>query len=118
MSTTSFDSVWSFGTTKVIIPVGATLAIFCQPQAGQIGWNLNWVGGSFELLSAALGSSNLNLFMSTTQPLTTLATISGNGYPILGGSPPQLINGPASFYLSSLGATGICSILMLKGQGQ
>jgi hypothetical protein len=123
MSTTSFDSVFTVGATRLQVPVGATLALFCQPVQGQLGWYLKYIsGGTCEILSTAVGFTN-GTYYGTTQPAGTLAIMSGNGY-LLGGIgitgaifETVKLMGPAQFYLSSTGATSIVSLLMLKGQG-
>lgn len=117
MATTSFDSIWSVGATRVIVPVGPTLAVFMKPQADQQGWVLNFLSGSAEILSTGIGSSNLNLNFGTTLAGGSLVAYSGSGYPLSSSNPPLEIRGPAMFYLSSLGATSIIACLQLKGQG-
>lgn len=115
---TSFDSTWSLGATRLQVPTGATLALFIQPQQGQLGWQLKLLsGGTCEILPTGIGSSNLNLNFGTTSSAGTLANQSGQGY-MLQPTPEVLkINGPASFYLSSTGATSVVAALLLKGQG-
>jgi len=123
MSISSSDSVWTLGATRIQVPIGATLALFCQPQVAQISWLLKWIsGGTCEILSTGIGSSNLNLNFGTTVPPATLASQSGQGFllgPIGSGSDWEsiAIPGPAAFYLSATGATAIVSAMLFKGQG-
>lgn len=117
MTTTSFDSIWSLGASRIIVPVGPTLAVFMKPVQDQQGWVINFLSGSCEILSTGIGSSNLGLNFGTTLSGGSLAAYSGSGYPLLNNDPPLQINGPAMFYLSSLGATSIVACLQLKGQG-
>jgi hypothetical protein len=118
MATTSFDSCWSVGATRFQVPTGCTLALFIQPQQGQLGWQLKLLtGGTCEILPTGIGSSILGLNFSTTVPIGNLASLSTQGY-MLQPTPEVLkIAGPASFYLSSTGATSVVAALLFKGQG-
>jgi len=123
MAISSSDSVWTVGATRIQVPVGATLAIFCQPQAAQVSWLLKYIsGGTCEILTTGIGSSVANLFFGTTLPAATLAAFNGQGFllgPLGAGSNWESIQipGPAQFYLSSTGATSIVAALLFKGQG-
>lgn len=122
----SFDAVWTLGATRIAVPVGATVAIFCQPVAGQVSWLLKYLsGGTCEILPTGIGQTlSPDFNYGTTSPLSTLVSQSGNGYllgpiGITGTSWESLsIPGPASFYLSSTGATSIIAALMMKSQGK
>lgn len=120
MSTTSYDSIWSVGATQIVVPVGVTLAVFCTPQQGQQAWQFKCLaGGSCEILPTGIGTSNLNYFFGTTTNGGTLVALSGKGYPLSISAPPETValNGPASFYLSSLGVTSVVAALLFKGAG-
>jgi hypothetical protein len=124
MATTSFDSVFTLGATRIQVPVGATLALYCKPQEGQLGWQLKYLsGGTCEILPTGIGSSGFNLSFATTLSAASLAAFSGGGYLLgaVGSTGPGFeslnISGPAAFYLSSTGATAIIAALLLKGQG-
>jgi len=117
------DSIFTLGITQVIVPVGPTLAVFCQPLLGQQTWAMKaLLGSSCEILPPAIGSSNLNFFFGTTMAGATLAALSGKGWPLhpVGATMiPEIfeIEGPASFYISSLGTTSIIAMRIDKGAG-
>lgn len=116
MATTSQDSIWSLGSTRVVVPVGATLAVFMQPFPGQMVTQLKlMVGGTCEILPAGSTQVNIGFFIGTTQPAATLAALSGSGYMFSAGEVLSL-SGPAMFYLSSTGATSVLHALFGKGQ--
>ncbi len=125
MAITSFDSVTSFGMTNMAVGIGATVAAWMTPVAGQLGWILEpaAMGGTFELYPAAIGSSaiaGIGLGFGTTQTQVALAGFSGQGFYVgLTAAIPQfVINGPAQFYIgNSSGATIFVKVLSLKGQG-
>lgn len=116
--------VYSFGATQVNVGIGATVATYLQPSAGQIGWMLKYIsGGTCVILPCAIGSSQIGLNFNTTHTQAALAGMSGAGY-LLGGPLGNtgvienlVIPGPASFYLSSGGATSIVAVMAFKGQG-
>jgi hypothetical protein len=118
MATTSSDSVWTLGTTKIVIPPGATQAVLISPFAGQLSVTLKYSsGGTLEVLPAGLTTlGSPGCFLPIAQAAATLAALSGMGY-LLGGSEVLSISGPASFYLSSLNATSIVYAIFTKGQG-
>lgn len=124
MATSSYDSVFSFGATIVKVGIGATVATYMQPEPGQIGWMLKYMnGGTCFLLPCAIGSSQIGMGFGTTQTQAALAGMSGAGY-LLGSANGNTgvienlrINGPASFYISSAGATSLISVMSFKGQG-
>lgn len=115
MATTSFDSVWSLGSTRIVI--GTNTGVYIQPFAGQIGVLLKmFSGGTCEILPAALGQSQIGFFQNTTQTAANLSLMSGFGY-CFSANEVLTIGGPASFYLSSTGATSILHAIFSKGQG-
>lgn len=118
MSISSEDSVWSLGVTRIIVPIGATLAVFISPYAGQINCTLKYLsGGTCEILAAGTTALGTDVTLGTTQTPGVLATQSGFGY-LLGASEVLSISGPASFYVSSTGATTILAAIFAKGQGK
>ena len=117
MSTTSFDSVFTLGATMIKVPVGATAALLITPFAGQVNCLIKYSsGGTCEILPAGLTQIALNLFAPVAQPGQTLLALSGSGY-LLGANEALSIPGPASFYLSSTGATSVLYAIFGKGQG-
>jgi len=118
MATTSFDSVWSLGATRVIVPIGATLAVFMQPQAGQVSTLLKmFSGGTCEILGPAFTQVAFNIFLGTTMAGGTLAALSGSGY-CLSTNETLSLSGPAYYYLSSTGATSVLHAIFGKAEGQ
>lgn len=100
-----------------MVPVGATVALFMQPFPGQINSTFKFFsGGTCEILPAGLTQSAIGVYVGTTQPLGTLAAISGSGYCFSAGE-VLTISGPAAFYLSSTGATSVLHAMFGKGQG-
>jgi hypothetical protein len=108
MSTSSYDSVFALGATRVIVPVGATLAVLMTPVAGQNSILLKYFsGGTCEIIGCTLGQ---------TLSAADLSSASGSGY-LLGSSEILQIDGPARYYLSSTGATTTLMLLIGKSQG-
>jgi len=117
MTTTSYDSICSIGSTRITIPVGATLAVFMSPFTGQISQLLKLTaGGTCEVLAPGLTQIASGVFLGTTMAAATLAAISGQGY-CLSTNEILSINGPACFYLSSTSATSMIHSIWGKGQG-
>lgn len=119
MATSSFDSIWSLGSTRLVIGVGSTIALFVQPGPGQVNMTLKYFsGGTLEILNCLQPNNSPmgpTLFVGSTLSQQQLATASGTGY-IMGTSEVLAINGHASFYLSSLSATTI--VMALVGRGE
>ena len=120
---TSYDLIHSIGVTRMAVGIGATIAAFMNPIAGQRGWILQPLaaGSTFELYPPAIGSSFPNLFFGTTQPQSVLAGFSAQGFWV-GGASNAIdriqINGPAAFYIgNSSGSTVLVQVMYLKGQG-
>jgi hypothetical protein len=100
-----------------MVPVGGTLALFMQPQAGQISTMLKFFsGGTCEILPPGFTQTNVGVFLGTTLAAATLGAITGSGYCFSAGE-ALTINGPAAYYLSSTGATSILHAIFSKGQG-
>lgn len=117
MSTTSMDSVWSLGSTRIMVPVGSTLAVYMSPVPGQINTVLKYSsGGTCEIFPAGLTQTSIGVFLGITLAAATLASLAGTCY-AFSAAEVLTINGPASFYLSSTGATSILHMLVGKGQG-
>ena len=55
----STDHAFSFGTTQIAVPAGATLGLRIVPMAGQIGMQLKYTSGSslVELVGVPYGST-------------------------------------------------------------
>lgn len=122
MATTSFDSVWTIGVTRMFLPIGATAAVWMAPVAGQVGWMIETLPGqTCEIYPSAVGSSVLNLNFGTTQTQAALAGFSAQGFWI-GGATGAIdrfyLPGPALFYLgNSSGVSTQIAVMSLKGQG-
>lgn len=123
MGNSTLDPVLTIGITQLIVPVGPTLAVFCQPQPGVIGWQFKaMLGASCEVLPPAIGSSILGYSFGTTQTGAALVTLSGHGWPLhpVGATMvPEIfeIDGPASFYIASLGVTSTIAMTTFKSAG-
>lgn len=123
MANSSLDPTITLGITQLIVPVGPTLAVFCQPPQGTIGWAFKaMLGASCEVLPPAIGSSVLGYNFGTTQTGAALVTLSGHGWPLhpVGATMvPEIftIDGPASFYIASLGVTSIIAMTLYKSAG-
>lgn len=101
----------------MLVPVGATLALFIQPIPGQLSVLMKYSsGGTCEILPAGLTQIAHNIFLPRSQAAATLAAISGSGYAFSSGE-AITVDGPVSFYLSSTGATSVIHAIFTKGQG-
>lgn len=117
MATSSYDSIFALGSTRIIVPVGSTLALFMQPFAGQISTVLKLTsGGTCEIFPAGQTQIGVGVFLGTTVAAATLSAWAGSGY-AFSASEVLTISGPVSYYLSSTGATSILHALFGKGQG-
>lgn len=109
MSTSSYDSIFSLGTTNIIVPVGATVAVLIEGIAGQNSTLLKYVsGGTLSVVGVATG---------VTLTAAELASAVGNHY-VMGTSEVLSIDGPARFYLMATGATTTVSAIRGRTQGQ
>lgn len=105
MATSSFDSVYSFGSTKIAVPVGATLALLITANAFQSAITLKYFsGGTLELIGCPQG---------TTLTAQNLSDASGQHY-LFATNETLNIGGPARFYLSSTSATTV--VMALRGK--
>lgn len=105
MSTSSNDSIFSMGATRIAVPTGLTNAILVEPIALQRQILLKRLsGGSCEIIGVGQFAT-----LSGAQ----LATLSQGGYVIP--DTDFTIPGPARFYLSALGATSVIMALFEKG---
>lgn len=106
-----------------MVPVGATVAVFMQPAAGQVSTVLKmFSGGTLEILPCSqtllsgLGGLGPNTFLPAAQAAATLAALSGSGY-AMSAAEVLSISGPASYYLSATSATCVLHALFGKSQG-
>lgn len=108
MSVSSNDSIFSLNTLKITVPIGATLAVLIDGEAGQNSTILKYFsGGTLEMIGVTAG---------TTMTAAQLATASGSHY-TFGINEIFTIDGPVRFYLSSTGATTIVMRAAGKTQG-
>ena len=112
MATSSYDSVFGLQTSRITVPVGATVAVFVQGVTAQVSFSMQYIsGGTLEILGATLLGT-----VFSTLPVTDLATASGTGY-LLPTSAAISFMGTPRFYLSSLAATTIVQVVRGIGQG-
>lgn len=94
----SNDNIQTLETGKIIIPVGATLAVKVAQIPEQVALTMKYfTGGTLEIIGITAGPG-------ATYSASQLATLSGNGYLV---DSTEVLNygGPTAFYLSSTGAT-------------
>lgn len=104
----SFDTVYGLGSTRIVVPVGATNALLFTPIVGQNGTLFKyWSGGTLEVIGVPAG---------VTLTAQNLADANGNHY-LLGTSEVLSLDGPARFYLSSTGSTTVLMALIGKSAG-
>lgn len=110
----SSNDVFSVAGGRHNIGVGATVAAFFQPIEGQVSWLIkNLSGGTLEIFGATMTVQGVG----TTLPASDLVSLSGTGY-LMGAAETLAIGGPACFYLSSLGATSVLTVLRGKTAGK
>lgn len=98
-------SIYSLGTTALLVPVGATLALFLNPTNTRSCMQVKlFSGGTLEMIGAPYG---------TTLSATELAAASGNHY-IFSLGEAFSVDGPTPFYLSATGAT--CRACVIYGR--
>lgn len=105
------SDVWRLQHSTIQVGVGATVAQFVTPIAGQVGiWLKLFSGGSAEIFGASYtGGQSGYMAMSAAD----LASSSGNGYPLYPDvSAPQLhFIGAPYFSIAANGATGIVKVV-------
>lgn len=107
MSTSSDDSVMTLGATRMVIPVGSSLALYVDINATENNLLFKYYsGGTLEIFGATgpLGS---------TLTQAQLTASNQTGY-LVGTSEILSIGGPCRFYLSATGAT--CIVHMIRGR--
>jgi hypothetical protein len=111
MSTTSYDSVFGFRTSRLTIPPGASQAVFVDGIAGQNTLVIKYFsGGTLEILGATI----VNGVQTTLAPLD-LAGLNGTGY-LMTAAETLIFQGDPRFYLSATSATTV--VMVLRGMGQ
>lgn len=109
MATSGSDSIFSVGVTQIAVPVGATVAVFVQGQAGQNSMLYrNLTGGT--LLNLGCGASG------TTLTAAQLVSVGLSGGYVLT-TAEYSVDGPANFYLAAPGATQVVCFMFGKTQG-
>ncbi len=107
MATTSYDSIFGLGTTQIMIPPGATLGVLVEAVAGQNSIILKYLsGGTLYVMGVAAGAT-----------LSAADLAGATGHYLVGTSEILNIDGPARFYLASLGATTVVCAMRGKSQG-
>jgi hypothetical protein len=107
VSTSSADSIFNVGSTNVVVPVGATVAVYISPVAGQNTTLFKYfAGGTLQVIGVPYGVT-----LTGAQLVSAVA----NHY-IMGGSEILSFNGPLTCYLQAMGAT--TTVMMLRGQTQ
>lgn len=117
----SSDDIFSLATSRVTVPVGATLAAFVDILPGEISCTVKYLsGGTLEILQCSTGASLVsggsqlfsapNFMSGSTQTVAMLAALSGTGY-LMGTSEVLNFDGAPRFYLSSTGATTIVTLI-------
>lgn len=102
------DSVYGLVTQRLAIPPGATQAVLMVPEPGQNSLLLKYFsGGTLEIIGVTAG---------VTLTAAQLVTASGTGY-LIGTSEILSLDGPARFYLSSLGATSVLHVITGRSAG-
>lgn len=105
MSISSYDSIFAFGTTQLVVAAGATNAILIEPRAGQVNMRMDVLtGGSMFIIGVTMG-----------QTLTAASLAFGSSHWLVPSS--HTIAGPARFYLAAGGATGVIMALIGLNQG-
>ena len=111
MGISSNDGIFSIGVTQMAIPVGNTLAVYCNfpitPGMNSLLYR-NLTGGT--LLNLGSGASG------TTLSAASLAAIGNTGCYILT-TAEYTVDGPAAFYLAAPGATQVVCFMLGKTQG-
>lgn len=108
MATSSADSIFGLGTTRITIGVGSTLAFLLTHVAGQNSTVLKYFsGGTLEVIGVADG---------VTLTAAQLGAANQTGY-IMGTTEVLSIDGPVRCYLSATAATTVVMALLGKSQG-
>lgn len=96
MATSSYDSIFSLGTTIITITPGATNAVLLTPVAGQLSTLLKYgAGGSLEIIGVTGGQ---------TLSAADLVAQQGGHY-LMGTSEILSLAGPVRCYLMAEGAS-------------
>ena len=108
MATSSFDSAFRIGCTTIALPVGVTNnAVYFGIEPNLIRTTIEYVGAGGTLIAIGVNYG------------ATLAgaSLAATGYYQIDPTSPMVINGPACFYLSALGATAVASVQRDYNQG-
>lgn len=124
----SYDDIRGLLTSRITVPVGATLAVFVDVISGERAFLMKYVsGGTLEILPASLGASlnyagftqsvgSPNFVTGSTQTPAMLAALSGTGY-VMTSQEVLSFDGPVRMYLSATGQTTIVHTIYGKGAG-
>jgi len=110
MATTSYDSIYAFGSTQFHIAPGATLAALFTPMPGQVGpIILQWSSGGtlIDLVGVPYGS---------TLTAAQLVVASGKARRLSTTADNEIL-GVGQFYLMCAGATSLVNLTVGLGQG-
>lgn len=107
MSTSSYDSIFGIGSTRIIIAPGATNAVYLSPLAGQNTTLLKYFqGGTLQLIGVPYGVT-----------LTGAELVSAvNNHYLVGNNEILSFDGPITCYLQAMAAT--TTVMMIRGKTQ
>lgn len=95
--------VYSFGTTNLAVPPGATAALLVKPFDSQVSMSLKYVsGGSLELFNASQNATTAGAAFTGT-----LAT----GY-LFATTEVLNVTGAPKYYLAATGATAVAALVV------
>lgn len=116
MSTSSDDTIASLGTTRIIIPPGATNAVYVDRVAGCNYMVLKYFsGGSLEIIGVGMTNPPANN-QGVTLTGAELVSAAGKHY-IMSTTEVLNVAGNPPFYLQALNATTICMAIRGKSSG-
>lgn len=110
MSTSSSDSIFCLGTTRMVAGPGATQAVLVNasavPGCNSIIFKY-FSGGTAEIVGVTTGQ---------TLTAAQMVTLANTGY-VMGTSEVLSLDGPARFYFFASGSSTACHVIFGKSQG-
>lgn len=111
MATSSYDSIFAYGTTQLAVPAGASAAILVKPWANQVNMLVKYISGGtlIDIVGVPYGSTLTGAQLAAQQNKAFRLDASPTGQ--------FEVKGPAAFYLMCQGATGVFSLTVGQSQG-
>lgn len=110
--------IYSVGTTKLVVPPGATLALYVKAASGERSSSVQWVsGGSAVIFGTPVNQNPFANAPGQTWAGASLVALENAGGFVLGSGAAYNFDGPVQYYLMAVGATAIVNKLIGYSEG-